>query len=304
MKKNLSNKYLKRGIAAIGAVMLAAACGGAMPAHKTPDVAAPAGVHWKLTWSDQFNRGAANLKGWHYDLGGGGWGNGESEVYTHSRKNVYVAHGKLHIVVIGKKVHGKIHYTSGRITTRNVFSQKFGLFEFRARLPRGTGLWPAIWMMPENSSYGTWPQSGEIDIMESRGNGIHQVQGSLHSGNAADRDNCQTKVYRLSRHETTTGWHTYALEWEPVADPANPAMRKVQIKWFVDGHLYETQQGGWTTPNAAGVEHPNAPFNKSFYIILNMAVGGNYVGGKTPGPGRYAMEVDYIKAYALARGQH
>ena len=159
-------------------------------------------------------------------------------------------------------------------------------------------------MMPENSSYGTWPQSGEIDIMESRGNGIHQVQGSLHSGNAADRDNCQTKVYRLPRHETTTGWHTYALEWEPVADPTNPAVRKVQIKWFVDGHLYETQQGGWTTPNAAGVEHPNAPFNKSFYIILNMAVGGNYVGGKTPGPGRYAMEVDYIKAYALARGQH
>ncbi len=304
MEKVSRYKHLKRGIVAIGAVALAAMCGGAKPMHQTPDVAAPAGLHWKLTWSDPFNRGAADLKGWHYDLGGGGWGNGESEVYTHSRKNVFVSHGKLHIRVIGRKVHGKVHYTSGRITTRNVFSQKYGLFEFRARLPRGTGLWPAIWMMPEKSAYGSWPQSGEIDIMESRGNGIHQVQGSLHSGNAAGQNNNQTKVYNLPHHQTTTQWHTYALEWEPMPDPANPAVRTVQIKWFVDGHLYETHQGGWTVPSTAGAGHPNAPFDRRFYIILNMAVGGNYVGGKTPGPGRYTMEVSDIRAYALARNRH
>lgn len=301
MKTWIWQNVLKGGVAGISVVLLAMFAGGAIPAHKTPAVAAPAGWYWKLTWSDQFNRGAADLNGWHYDLGGGGWGNGESEVYTHSRKNVYVAHGKLHIVVIGKKVHGKVRYTSGRITTQSLFSQKYGLFEFRARLPRGTGLWPAIWMMPESSKFGTWPSSGEIDIMESRGNGVNQVQGSLHSGNVWNQDNCQTRVYTLPGHEATTGWHTYDLEWEPVADPGNPDVRKVQIKWFVDGRLYETRQGGWTVPTSAGIGHPNAPFNQRFYIILNMAVGGIYVGGKTPGPGRYDMEVDFVRAYALAK---
>ena len=304
MKKRTRHQYLKSGIAGISAILLAALCGGAMPVHKTPNVPAPAGLHWKLTWADQFNHGAADLKGWHYDLGGGGWGNRESEVYTHSKKNVFVAHGKLHIRVIGKKRHGKVHYTSGRITTRNIFSQTYGLFEIRARLPHGTGLWPAIWMMPENSSYGGWPQSGEIDIMESRGNGIHQVQGSLHSGNAVDRNYTQTKVYHLPRHGVTTGWHTYDLEWEPVADPMHPNLRQVQIQWFVDGHLYETQKGGWTVPTAAGAGHPNAPFDQPFHIILNMAVGGNYVGGKTPGPGRYDMEINFVRAYALAKAGH
>ncbi|MDA8378359.1 MAG: glycoside hydrolase family 16 protein [Planctomycetia bacterium] len=301
MMTRKSQSLFKRGVAGIGIVLLALLSGGATLVPKAPDIAAPVGWHWKLTWSDQFHRGAVDLKAWHYDVGGGGWGNGESEIYTHSRKNVYVAHGKLHIVVIGKKVHGKVHYTSGRITTRNVFSQKYGLFEFRARLPRGTGLWPAIWMMPKKSKFGTWPRSGEIDIMESRGNGIHQVQGSLHSGDVWNQDNCQTKVYTLPRHETTTRWHTYALEWEPMATPTVHGLRIVEFKWFVDGHLYETRQGGWTVPTTAGMGHPNAPFNQRFYIIINMAVGGNYAGGKTPGPGRYVMKVDFIKAFELTK---
>lgn len=268
-------------------------------AASKPDVAPPPHRHWKLTWKDEFNRGRVNLRGWHYDTGGGGWGNNEDEVYTRSPKNVFVAHGHLTIRVIGRRIHGKVHYTSGRITTRNLLSQKYGLFEFRARLPRGRGLWPAIWMMPQRAVYGGWPRSGEIDITESRGNGIHHVQGSLHSGNAWNQDNTQTRVYRLPPHQTTTGWHTYTLEWEPMADPRHPGVKLVQIRWFVDGHLYETQQGGWTVPPSAPRGDINAPFNKRFHIILNMAVGGNYVGGKTPGPGRYDMQIDYIRAYKL-----
>ncbi|MGC8559064.1 MAG: glycoside hydrolase family 16 protein [Phycisphaerae bacterium] len=267
---------------------------------QTPDIKAAPPMHWQLTWQESFNHGQKNLKGWHYDLGGNGWGNNEDEVYTHSRDNVFVAHGHLNIMVIGKRRHGTVHYTSGRITTRNIFSQRYGLFVFRARLPKGRGLWPAIWMMPKKSVYGGWPRSGEIDIMESRGNWIHHVQGSLHSGNVWNQDNTQTKIYRLPQGETTTQWHTYALRWEPARDPHHPGRKIIKIQWYVDGHLYETRQGGWTVPNSAPKGSLNAPFNRRFYIILNMAVGGNYVGGKTPGPGRYDMQIDYIRAYRLA----
>ena len=257
-------------------------------------------MHWQLTWKDDFRHGQKDLKGWHYDLGGSGWGNNEAEVYTRSRKNVFVAHGRLNIMAIGKRVHGKVHYTSGRITTRNIFSQRYGLFVFRARLPKGRGLWPALWMMPERNVFGGWPRSGEIDIVESRGNWLNHVQGSLHSGNVWNQDNTQTKIFHFPHGQSAAQWHTYALRWEPAHDPRHAGRKVVKIQWYVDGHLYETRQGGWTVPSSAPKGSINAPFNHRFHIILNLAVGGNYVGGKPPGPGRYDLQVAYIHAYRLA----
>ncbi len=284
---------------AVLTILVTGAMAGIAAKSGNPGIAPPAGRHWYLTWHDEFNKGKASLKGWHYDLGGGGWGNNEQEVYTKSARNAFVAQGCLNIQVIGRKFGGRVRYTSARITTRNIFNQKYGLFVFRARLPKGRGLWPAIWMMPQKSVFGAWPQSGEIDIMESRGNWVHHVQGSLHSGNRWNQDNTQTKIYRLPHGQSATGWHTYALEWEPVADPHHPAKKLVRISWFVDGYCYETRQGGWTVPQSDASHNPNAPFNHAFHLILNMAVGGNYVGGKTPGPGRYAMRIAYIRAYGL-----
>jgi beta-glucanase (GH16 family) len=296
-------RLIGKSLLTVSAMMLAASAAWGKPHVKggEPHIAAAPHMHWKLTWKDNFNHGQKSIKGWHYDLGGSGWGNNEDEVYTRSRRNVFVAHGYLNIMAIGKRVHGHVRYTSGRITTRNAFSQRYGLFVFKARLPKGRGLWPAIWMMPQRSVFGGWPRSGEIDIVESRGNWIHHVQGSLHSGNVWNQDNTQTKIFRFPKGQSTAQWHTYALRWEPASVPGHPGEKLVKIQWYVDGHLYETRQGGWTVPNSAPKGSINAPFNHRFHLIFNLAVGGNYVGGKTPGPGRYDLQIAYIHAYQLVR---
>ncbi len=266
-----------------------------------PAVAAPSGLQWNSTFSDNFSS-ASSLNGWTYDLGNNnGWGNGESETYTNSSNNVNVSGGNLNIQAVGTAGAGGTSYTSGRITTQSLFSQTYGLFQFSAQLPAGAGLWPAIWMMPTNSVYGGWPQSGEIDVMESQGTGTNQVQGSLHSGNSYNSQNTQYQVYTLPNNGSTTAWHTYDLQWEPLTNGAGGT--QVQLNWYVDGNLYETQTGGWTVPSTAPAGDTNAPFDQSFYIIMNLAVGGSYTGYQTPGVGTYDMKVGYVSAYQAALPQ-
>jgi beta-glucanase (GH16 family) len=164
-----------RSAALIAAALLAPA----LAVCADPAVPAPAGQQWNPTWSDEFNNpssSAANntgdFAGFSYDTGGGGWGNQELETYTTNAANVSVgAEGALHLTAIGTTSGGNTTYTSARIKTPNLFSQTYGLFEFRAKLPAGAGLWPALWMMPRNSTYGSWPTSGEIDVLESNANG-------------------------------------------------------------------------------------------------------------------------------------
>ena len=149
---------------------------------------------WTQTWSNEFNAGSSDLGGFTYETGGGGWGNNENEVYTSNASNVSVGGGSLHITAVASGTGKNQTYTSGRITTTNSFSQAYGLFEFRAKMPAGQGLWPAIWMMPKGSAYGVWPNSGEIDVLETRGQDTALVQGSLHSGVAYDQQDTQTKT--------------------------------------------------------------------------------------------------------------
>src|SRR4051794_10238301 len=145
-------------------------------------VAPGSGKQWAATWTDEFNVGQSDLSGWTYDLGGGGWGNSELEVYTNSTNNVHVTNdaaaaiSSLRIDAIATGSGASQSYTSGRIKTTNLFSQTYGLFEFRARLPFGQGLWPAIWMMSKDEAYGGWPTSGEIDILETKGQDTSLVQ--------------------------------------------------------------------------------------------------------------------------------
>ncbi len=266
-----------------------------------PAVTAPSGLQWTSTFSDNFSS-ASSLNGWTYDLGNNnGWGNGESETYTNSSSNVNVSGGNLNIQAIGTATSSGTYYTSGRITTQNLFSQTYGLFQFSAELPAGAGLWPAIWMMPTNSVYGSWPQSGEIDVLESKGTGTNQVQGSLHSGTSYSSENTQYKVYTLPNSGSTTSWHTYDLQWEPISNGSGGT--QVQLNWYVDGNLYEMQSGGWTVPSSAPAGDNNAPFDQSFYIIMNLAVGGSYTNYQTPGVGTYDMKVGYVSAYQAALPQ-
>jgi beta-glucanase (GH16 family) len=237
---------------------------------------------WKLVWSDEFNGDAIDTNHWKFETGNHhGWGNHELEYYTGSSENAYVSNGLLHIVARRQSTNG-FHYTSARMKTQGLFAKKYGRFEFRARLPAGQGFWPAIWLMPEDSRYGGWPNSGEIDIVENRGSEPGQEGGTIHFSGPNRRHIYRGKTYYFPDGDSVTNFHVYDLIWTTNS-----------IQWFVDGKLYETQTN-WSTARAP---YP-APFNQPFYIILNLAVGGDYGGDPeqhTAFPSE--MQVDYIRVY-------
>lgn len=251
--------------------------------------------NWQKTWGAEFNGSQTDLAGWSYDLGNNnGWGNNERQVYTASSSNAYVAGGALHIAAIATGTGAGQTYTSARLKTTALFSQAWGLFEFRAKLPAGTGIWPAIWMMPKDSAYGGWPTSGEIDILESKGQSPTLVQSTLHSGPAWNQVNHQSGFYPAPAGFSTGDWHTYTMQWSRGSFNVPGTFR-----WYVDGTLYHTRFGGWTIPSGATPGNRDAPFDKPFYLIMNVAVGGNYVGDPSLAPGSYEMQVDYARAYRI-----
>jgi beta-glucanase (GH16 family) len=238
--------------------------------------------NWNIVWSDEFNGTSINPNTWTFETGNnGGWGNNELEYYTSSTQNAFVSNGFLHIVALQQTIDG-YNYTSARMKTEGLYSAEYGRFEWRASLPSGVGFWPALWMLGTNINTVGWPQCGEIDVVENNGSALTNVQGSLHSGSD------ETQIYTLPGG-SVTNFHTYLLEWTSNA-----------ISWYVDGLRYETQTN-WS--DSAGA-YP-FPFNQPFFIIMNMAVGGNYLanpstnainaGSSFPG----TMLVDYVRLYNL-----
>ena len=310
-------------VAAAGAVAaIVSASSRTVSAQLVP---AGSGKQWATTWSDEFNNGASDLAGWTYMVGTAvdGWGNNELESYTappgatvvgsgfdrHSdpttptnSNNVFVStdatgQGALTIRAIGTQSGSNVNYTSGRIRTTgpaHPLAQTYGLFEFRAKMPAGNGLWPALWMMPQDSVYGGWPTSGEIDIFEGKGQDTGYASSTLHSGPSGG-DNAQSQTFAGSGLRpagfTTTAWHTYSLKWED-----GPGTGAGTITFYIDGIGYHSRTGGWTVPSG---QPGSAPFDQNFHIIMNLAVGGNFVGGNVhPGAGSYDVQVDYVRAYA------
>jgi beta-glucanase (GH16 family) len=238
--------------------------------------------NWNIVWSDEFNGTLINSNVWTYDLGNNsGWGNSELEYYTSSNQNAYVSNGFLHIVALQQSING-YHYTSARMKTEGLYSAEYGRIEFSASLPAGTGFWPALWMLGNNINSVPWPGCGEIDIMENNGGNLTTVQGSLHSGSD------ETQVYTLPGG-SVTNFHSYVLEWTTNA-----------FGFYVDGLLYETQTN-WSS----SVGNYPTPFNQPFFIIMNLAVGGNYLNNPSTNsinanstfPGQ--MVVDYVRVYNL-----
>ena len=192
--------------------LLALVMQSSLIAGPPPAVASPNGLPWALTFSDDFTSPSGTLDGWTKELGTGsqyglvGWGNNEAESYTADPSNLNISGGALNIVA--RVQNNGTNVTSARITTQNLFSQTYGLFQFTARLPAGSDLWPAFWMMPKNNTYGAWPTSGEIDVMESGlGNSApptSQVQGTyqfgceLHSRSVANRLFITLRITQLS----------------------------------------------------------------------------------------------------------
>jgi beta-glucanase (GH16 family) len=237
--------------------------------------------NWNIVWGDEFTGATLNSKTWNFDLGAGGWGNNELEYYTSSAQNAYVSNGLLHIVALQQSINGS-SYTSARLKSEGLYARQYGRFEWRARLPAGIGFWPALWMLGANIGSAGWPACGEIDVMENSGSDLTHVQGSLHSGSD------ETQVYTLPEG-SVTNFHTYTLDWSSNA-----------ISFFVDGIRYQTQTN-WSGPAGA---FP-APFNQPFFIIMNLAVGGNYVGNPSPsainGNGGFPgdLQVDYVRVYDI-----
>lgn len=257
---------------------------------------------WQMIWNDEFDgsgtnvdTNGVNLDKWGYQNGTGaeygldGWGNNEQEYY--SKDNLQVQNGLLTITAKKQNMNGK-PYTSGRLWTSPTFSKQYGRFEARIKMPEGQGLWPAFWMMPKDSAYGTWASSGEIDIMEARGRLPQEVSGTIHYGKPWPNNKSTGADYVFPAGQSISNdFHTYAVEWEPG-----------EIRWYVDDHLFQTANQ-WSSE---GVGLPDkyafpAPFDKSFYIILNMAVGGTFDGNLNPPDSALPaqMQVDYVRAYEL-----
>lgn len=225
-----------------------------------------------LVWSDEFNTdGAPDTAKWGYDIGAGGWGNGEAQYYTNSANNVIVEGGNLKITAKAQNLSGS-NYTSARLKSENKFEFKYGKVEVRAKLPAGGGTWPAIWMLGENYATNTWPACGEIDIMEHKGNEPNKIHGSLHyPGNFGGNANTNTTMITGA----STQFHVYKAVWSPNS-----------IKIYVDNVLFHT------VANSGSL-----PFNANFFLILNVAMGGNFGGTIDPAFSQSAMEVDYVRVY-------
>lgn len=221
-----------------------------------------------LVWSDEFNgNGAINTNNWTYEIGGGGWGNQEVQSYTNSLNNVYKENGILKIKVIKESNNT---YTSGRIITKNKFDFKYGRVDIRAKLPSLAGTWPALWMLGANIDSVSWPNCGEIDIMEQFEDKSY-VQATCHWDNNNNNANYGLPI-DLS---TPTEFHIYSLLWT-----------EGSIRVFLDDAEYFVM----STNNAM-------PFDANFFFIFNVAMGGTNGGTIDPSFTTDAMEVDYIRVY-------
>ncbi len=231
----------------------------------------------ELVWSDEFDvDGAPDPAKWDYSTGGNGWGNAELQFYTDKRENSAVSKGDL--VITAKLVNGL--WTSARLKTQYKGDWQYGYFEIRARLPTGVGTWPAFWMLPTFTSYGQWPRSGEIDIMEHVGFEQDVIHATAHTKSFNHRLGTQPNHFETVRG-VSRGYHVYGLEWD-----------QNYLQWYVDGvpfHRFENTGRGWE----------EWPFDKPFHLIMNLAIGGSWGGqkGVDPKMTEAVMKVDYVRVY-------
>lgn len=273
---------------------------------------------WILVWNDEFEGEQIDRSKWEYDIGNGffdykshtwieGWGNEELQYYTREPENVSVKDSLLTIRAVKEPLHG-CGYTSARLKTRAkdgtaLFAKTYGRFEFRAKVPWGKGLWPALWMLPQDDRYGGWAASGEIDLMEIVGEKPHEVLNSIHFGSTFPKRSLHTHVHPLPNESMVSDWHVYAAEWEPG-----------EIRFYVDDVHTSTESFWWSCSkqkNGEGQEAGKlqdvnpwpAPFDQPFYILMNVAVGGNFPGAPNPETQFPAeLVVDYVRVYDRVGG--
>ena len=281
---------MTRSVDAIAWLFLLMACAAPSKAE-TPPAAAP--DSWALVWSDEFDGEALDETKWGYEIDCWGGGNEERQCYTARSENSFGRGGVLHIVArrenaVGPALPSRLEqalperergnlaakpFTSARLSTKGKADWTYGRFEVRARAPAGQGAWSAIWMLPSEEKYGAWAASGEIDILEVVNQGTtcktceggkeNRVFGTIHYGGEWPRNKYKGSDAPLLGSDD--GFHTYAVEWQ-----------EGEIKWFVDGQHYSTlTQKDWGSKAMFSKLPKSAPFDQPFYLIINLAIGGN-----------------------------
>jgi len=273
----------------------------------------PIGKGWSLNWSDEFDGNVIDRKKWSLEHACWGGGNNEKQCYTDRADNVEVVNGLLRIVALDETFTGPDFpgdskqktqpYTSGKIISKDLADWKYGRFEFRAKLPEGQGAWPAFWMLAATDTYGdSWPLNGEIDIMESvnlgarcdecaGSDGENRTSNALHFGSPfPNNQHVGDRTTLADATNPADGYHVWAVEWGEGI-----------LKWFLDGEHYSTiTKDQWYTD--AALENENAPFDAAFYIIINLAIGGNYpeplnAGGIADETLPNQLLVDWVRVY-------
>jgi len=260
-----------------------------LPIPTAPPPPSPAG--WTLVWSDEFSGpdgSAPDPSKWTYDTGGKGWGNTELECYTNRLQNAQINGGNLVITAQQENApfvcsDGSTNsYTSARLKTQGLFSQAYGRFEARIKVSAGQGMWPAFWMLGKDITTAGWPTCGEIDIMENIGKEPGTVHGSLHGPSTTTRTSDATSIFTLPAGQAfADDFHLFAVDWE-----------RGVVRFYVDSNLYATfTESRWPAGGTWVFDHP-------FFIILNVAVGGNWPGSpdSTTVFPRHLL-VDYVRVY-------
>ena len=240
---------------------------------------------WALVWNDEFDGPALNLEKWSYEIGGHGWGNNELQYYSDDDSTAFIQDGKLvlraDIVPQGTGSADNLRYfSSARLRTSGKGDWRYGRIEVKAKLALGQGIWPAIWMLPTDWTYGGWPESGEIDIMEHVGYDPGRVHGSIHTGSYNHKINTQRGGSRLL-DKISSKFYVYAIEWY-----------EDRIDFLIDDAKYFSFQ------NDGKNDFNTWPFNQRFHLLINIAVGGDWPGSPdetTQFPTE--MEVEYVRVY-------
>ncbi|MBR3039760.1 MAG: family 16 glycosylhydrolase [Lachnospiraceae bacterium] len=291
-----SKKMLSRVLLGAFAAMTvtAMACNKKSAEENPSESAAPVEVvevpeleGYTLLWHDEFSGAAMDESIWSYDPHEPGWTNEELQEYTTSTENVFTRDGKMVLKAIKTTdENGNDYYTSGKIKSQNKEDFMYGKIVVSAKVPEGQGLWPAIWMMPTDESYyGQWPKCGEIDIMEVLGSDVTTAYGTVHYGEPHAE---QQGIVTLDSGSFAEDFHEYSVEWEPG-----------EMRWYIDGNLYLTVNDWFTAVAGEDEKEYPAPFNQTFFVQLNLAVGGTWPGNpdETTDFDNAEFLIDYVRVY-------
>lgn len=276
MPHRLFMRQISRIVLALVLVSMLAACSGASTAAK---ITPPPG--YRLVWSDEFDGEKIDTQNWTYDIGAGGWGNGEAEYYTDRSENARIENGLL-VIEARQEKYDSAYYTSARLKTKGLQNFQYGRIEARLKVPAGKGMWPAFWMLGSTFDGTNWPDCGEIDIMEYIGKEPDLIMGTAHGPGYSGA--LGISKWNRQTFDIADDFHTYAIEWQ-----------EGQIDWYFDGTLYHTVK-------RADVGEREWVFDQPFFIILNLAVGGQLAGpiGLDVTFPRQVL-VDYVRVFEKAQ---